>query len=177
MLEDQTYVEVAEVLMIKLLRGDNSEKTLAFIKAQGISIDKELDLEVPKLPRDITELDDEDLIRLFQHLNEFTKFIKVQVACAQIDESDAKKRMDYLEASFTTQYTVPKATVASIKAKVMSEDSMKVSVEEYQAKHDYRKMIEMMVSNLESDMHLVSRELTRRTSSSSFKTRGSRFTI
>ncbi len=170
-------MEVAEVSMINLINSASSEGILDTLKAQGLGISRQIDAQPPTMPRDITELDDEDLIRLFQHLNEFTKFIKVQASCAQIDESEAKKRMDYLEATLTTQHTAPKVTVASIKAKVMSEESMQTVSQEYQFKHDYRKMIEMMVNNLESDMHLVSRELTRRTSGGNFKTRGTKFTI
>lgn len=163
--------------MIKLIRSDSSNTVLELLNSQGISVNKEIDLQSPTLPKDLTDLDDEDLIRLFQHLNEFSKFIKVQASCAQIDENESKKKMDYLEATLMIEHAAPKATVSSIKAKVETNSDMKDAVDEYNAKQYYRKMIDVMVSNLEADMHLVSRELTRRTSGGNFKTRGSKFTI
>lgn len=163
--------------MIKLIRAESSNEVLDILTTQGIVIQKEMNLEAPMLPNDLTNLDDEDLIRLFQHLNEFSKFIKVQASCAQIDETESKKKMDYLEATLMIEHAAPKATVSSIKAKVETDDDMKASMDDYNKKQYYRKMIDVMVSNLEADMHLVSRELTRRTSGGNFKTRGSKFTI
>lgn len=160
-----------------LIVDNDSMEILDVMKTQGFGIELTTDVDTPVLPSDITDLDDEDLIRLFQHINEFTKFVKVQVACAAIDESNAKKIMDMKEAELTVAHTQAKVTVSSIKAKVSAEPAMIAAADKYSAKHNYRKMMEMMLSNLESDMNLVSRELTRRTSSSSFKNRAGKFVV
>jgi molybdopterin-biosynthesis enzyme MoeA-like protein len=162
--------------MINLIVDEGSLRVFDALSNQGLPMTNSSAVDVPGLPPDITDLDDEDLIRLFQHLNEFTKFIKVQVACAQIDESDAKKKLDMADAKLTSTHTAPKVTVASIKAAVASDPDIIKLTDVYQARHDYRKMIEMMVNNLESDINLVSRELTRRTSGGSFRSRSSKFT-
>ena len=160
-----------------IMANVGSQKALNLLTSQGFGIDQSLDIDVPRLPRDITELDDEDLIRLFQHINEFLKFVKVQVACSQIDEGDAKKILEMKEAIVTVAHTQAKVTVASIKAKVASDPDISDLTDRYRAAHDYRKMMEMMMGNLEADMNLVSRELTRRTSGASFRSRGSKFTV
>lgn len=160
-----------------IMANAGSQKALDLLASQGFGVDQSLDLDIPKLPRDITELDDEDLIRLFQHINEFLKFVKVQVACAQIDEGDSKKILEMKEAVVTVAHTVAKVTVASIKAKVASDPEISNLTDRYRAAHDYRKMMEMMMGNLEADMSLVSRELTRRTSGASFKNRAGKFVV
>lgn len=170
-------MEVAEVSMINLMYSESSDDVLKALSKQGILVSESVEMDVPALPNDITDLDDEDLIRLFQHLNEFSKFIKVQASCAQIDETEAKKQMEYLEATLMIEHSAPKVTVSSIKAKIETDPEMQKAIDKHNAKQYYRKMIDVMVSNLEADMHLVSRELTRRTSGGNFKTRGSKFTI
>jgi hypothetical protein len=171
-------VEVAGILMtINLMTNEASESTLDVMAKQGFVVDKSVDISAPKLPNDITELDDEDLIRLFQHINEFTKFVKVQVAAAQIDESNSKKILEMREAEVTVAHTQAKVTVASIKAKVASDPDISLLTNKHQAAYNYRKMMEMMMSNLEADMSLVSRELTRRTSGVSFKNRAGKFVV
>lgn len=165
--------------MINLITTDASSSVLDVLSSQGLALPTSLESAVPSLPSDITDLDDEDLIRLFQHLTEFTKFVKVQMTCAQIDENQTKKMADTLEATLmvsTSASSGPKTTVSYVKSVVAADPQLAKLNDALQAKHDYRKMIEVMVTNLESDTNLVSRELTRRTSGANFKTRSSRFT-
>lgn len=160
-----------------LMVNDYSKTALETLKSQGFGISEDMDSSVPVLPSDITELDDEDLIRLFQHINEFTKFVKVQVVCAQIDENNAKKKLDFLESTKSSAYSGTKMTVTAIKAAIAVDPEVYSLSDKYQALYDYRKMMEVMMVNLESDMNLVSRELTRRTSTTSFRSRASKFVV
>lgn len=161
----------------QLLTNESSMAAMDRMFKQGFPVETELDLDVPRLPSDITELDDEDLIRVFQHINEFLKFVKVQVAVAQIDENDSKKILEMAEAKVTVAHSAPKATVASIKAQVASDPEIVKLSDKQQAAHNYRKLMEVMMVNMESDMALVSRELTRRTSGASFKNRAGKFVV
>jgi hypothetical protein len=163
--------------MASLITQLPSLNSLLMLEDQGFMISRDIEGSMPKLPEDITELDDEDLIRLFQHINEYTKFVKVQVVAAQIDESNAKKKLDYLEFQKSAAYNGTKMTVTAIKAAIGVDPEVEERSNIYQTMHDYRKLMEVVLSNLESDMNLVSRELTRRTASSSFRSRGSKFTI
>ena len=163
--------------MAKLITDTPSLNTMRILEGQGFGIKNALKSSVPVLPPDITDLDDEDLIRLFQEINEFTKFVKVQVAAAQIDENNTKKRLDFMESKKSSSYSGTKMTVTAIKASIALDPEVEKLADEAQARYDYRKMMEVMLSNLEADMALVSRELTRRTSGASFKNRAGKFVV
>ena len=97
------------------------------------------------------------------------------MTCAQIDEVNAKKRLDYAEASAMEDYTQPKMTVSVIKAKVMADINVVKLAQAHTEANAYRKGMEMMHANVERDCAFISRDLTRRTSSG-FSTRVSKFT-
>ena len=159
--------------------GDAGKTALDTLAEQGFGIPTTFDLDSPQLPPDITELSDEDLMRLFQWINEYTKYIKVQAGFAHIDEADLKKSLEYVESVATAtamSSAVKGTTVTAIKTQVNSEPAVVEAQNAYNVAYGYRKMIDVMVTNLESDMNLVSRELTRRTSGGNFKTRADRFT-
>lgn len=157
------------------LRAEESQRTLDTLRGQGFTLDSEFTGINPIMPFDITDLDDLGIMRLFQEYNAFLSFVAAQMACAQIDESNAKKRLDYAEAVLMEEYTMPKMTVSAIKSKVMADETILKLAQAHAQAHDYRKGIEMMHTNVERDCAFISRELTRRTSSS-FNNRASKFT-
>jgi hypothetical protein len=116
------------------------------------------------MPGDITLLDDEGVMRLWQEYNAYLQFILAQVTCAQIDEADAKKELEYVESTFTARHTLPKMTVASVKALVANEPDVRDAEGHHSAAYYYRKGMEMLYTNTKMDCDFISRELTRRTS-------------
>jgi hypothetical protein len=157
------------------LKAEESQRTIDTIRAQGFTFDSEFTGINPTMPADITDLDDLGAMRLFQEYNAFLSFVTAQMACAQIDESNAKKRLDYAEASAMEDYTQPKMTVSAIKAKVMADPNVLKLAQAHAEASAYRKGMEMMHSNVERDCAFISRDLTRRTSSG-FTNRASKFT-
>jgi hypothetical protein len=156
------------------MRAEESQKTIDTLRAQGFTLESEFEGVNPKMPRDITDLDDLGIMRLWQEYNAFLAFVVAQMTCAQIDENNAKKRMEYAEASAMEDYTQPKMTVSAIKAKVMADPTVEKLAQAYSQAHDYRKGIEMMYTNVKMDSDFISRELTRRTSNGF--SRASKFT-
>jgi hypothetical protein len=73
------------------------------------------------------------------------------------------------------EYTQPKMTVSAIKAKVMADPNVSKLAQAHTEANAYRKGMEMMHANVERDCSFISRDLTRRTSSS-FTNRASKFT-
>ena len=146
------------------LRAEHSQHTLAAMKDQGFLVEEEFQSDSPIMPHDITDLDDLGIMRLWQEYNAYLAFILAQVTCAQIDESNAKKRLEMAEANASFQYTEPKMTVSAIKARVSADPEVRQLTGEYAFAHDYRKGMEMMYTNVKMDCDFISRELTRRTS-------------
>lgn len=146
------------------LRTEYSQHTLDTMKQQGFSVEEEFESDSPIMPHDITDLDDLGVMRLWQEYNSYLAFILAQVTCAQIDESNAKKRLEMAEAEANFQYTQPKMTVSAVKAQVTADPKVSQLSGEYSFAHDYRKGMEMMYTNVKMDCDFISRELTRRTS-------------
>ena len=146
------------------LRTEESANTLKAMRQQGFVIDEEFEGVMPKMPFDITDLDDLGVMRLWQEHNAYLAFILAQVTCAQIDESNAKKRLEAAEAEASARVTQPKMTVNAVKAQVANDPLVTKLSGEYSFAHDYRKGMEMMYTNVKMDCDFISRELTRRTS-------------
>jgi len=156
------------------LRAEESQKTIDTIRAQGFTLSSEFESSSPVMPHDITDLDDLNVMRLFQEYNAYLQFILAQVTCAQIDESNAKKRLDMAEALAMEQFAGTKMTVSAIKAKISTDPEIEKLSDSQAFAHDYRKGMEMMYTNIKSDCDFISRELTRRTSGNF--SRASKFT-
>ena len=146
------------------LRAEESQKTIDVIRAQGFTLESEFESSSPMMPNDITDLDDINVMRLYQEYNAYLQFILAQVTCAQIDEQNAKKKLDMAEARAMEYYTEPKMTVSAIKAKVAVDPDVDKLASSHTFTHDYRKGMEMMYTNIKSDCDFISREITRRTS-------------
>ena len=143
------------------------------LQYQGLEVPDSAELTIPQLPKDITILDDEELMELFTAQTSYMDFLSFQVALAQVDERDAERKLD--EAIAISTANQPKGLAAVIKAAALSDPKVSKLSEEHSVKYNYRKIIEVMANNIERDMYLVSRELTRRTSGGGPMTRARKF--
>jgi len=164
--------------MSKLITSDTSKYVLDTLDEQGLSLDREMHMPRPSLPADITDVDDEELMRLYTHFSAYSDYVNTQLACAVIDEKEAQRNIDYAEseAMLRHQSTNAKTTVTIIKALVDGDPTLGELRQDALNKYSYRKMLETMANNLERSSSVCSRELTRRTSGDNFKTRSRRFT-
>lgn len=152
--------------------------TLQSLENQGLRLNTSMKMETPKLPTDLTEIDDETLMELFAKLTAYNNFLATQLACAFIDERNAEKDLEQEESiSFLKHYNgkATKDTMSLIKAKVAVEPVVKQLKEVHLGRYNYRKLVEVMVDNVQRDTALVSRELTRRNSTRDLRTRQDRF--
>ena len=162
-------------MTIKMKVGDSGNEALQAIRGQGFAVDEEFDGILPQMPYDITDLDDLGVMRLWQEYNAYLSFILAQVTVAAMDEASAKKNLDLIDAEYTAKHTQPKMTVSAIKALVAVEEDVQDAEYTYEVKHNYRKGMEMLHTNVERDCAFISRELTRRTSSG-YTSRAGKFT-
>ena len=127
---------------------------------------KKPELAQVQMPADITVLSSEQLAEKFTQLTAWADYIASQVAIAQIEERAALRTLDVAENKLLVQ-KMSTATrgdrITLVKAQVSVDDRVLELAQVAEEKYQYRKLVEMMLSNHERDLQLVSREITRRT--------------
>jgi hypothetical protein len=147
---------------------DRTATALEVVEKQGIAVNTNYTTKPPVVPADITILDDSELMELFGYLTAQMNFASTQLAIAQVDEKELENELEIMESkghiAFVSQY--PKATMATIKAFIATDEDVVLLRENIAQKYAYRKMVEAMTNNVERSIQLVSREVTRRASQS-----------
>lgn len=132
---------------------------------KGMNIPKP-SYDLVTLPPDITELSGEQLAEMFTILTGWADYTASQLAQAQIAERAAQRALDFKVNKLMVE-KLGSATkgdkVTLIRAQIAIDDDVVKLEDALEEKHAYRKMVEMMLSNQERDITLVSREITRRT--------------
>lgn len=150
---------------VDLRMGPASMGAADLLMDQGFRVaSKPVSDRIPRLPKDITSLHDEALMDLFVEVTSWVDYTSVQVACAQVDEKAAERKLSQVEAVAMVDASVGKTSVSAAKAKKDSDPRVQEATSEYEELHAYRKLIEVLSNNLDRDAALISRELTRRTS-------------
>ena len=122
--------------------------------------------EKPKMPREISILDSDELSALFTQLTAWSNYVAGQLAAAQVDEHVLNKKKDSLEARLFLDKDNSKVKgerVTLIKAQVAADPKIEDLENQLTHAYAYRKMVEVVANNFERDVALVSREITRRT--------------
>lgn len=121
------------------------------------------------LPEDITSVDSEELGLLFTRLTAWTDYIASQLTLAQLEERAALKKKEFTENTMLIKRMgaqVKGERVTKVKAEISISPELVELDNDYEEKYAYRKLVEMLLSNHERDLQLVSREITRRQSES-----------
>jgi len=156
-----------------------SENVLTTLSELGFSISPRPEEKMPILPRDITELPDEDLMDLFVHYTQWNDHLAGAYAIAVVNEREAESLLKGTEAELLlTNWTGAKGDrITYIKAQIQASDKIKKLVHDLDTKYAIRKLIETRTQNIERDANVVSRELTRRTSDGGLRSRQRKFTV
>lgn len=146
------------------MRLENKLELEPFVK-QGLELPKPQYDQV-KLPPDITELSSDQLAEMFTILTGWADYFAAQLVQAQLAERSAQRDLDLM----TNRMMIEKAgtttkgdKVSLIKAQIAVDNRIVDLQDKYEERYAYRKILEMMLSNQERDITLVSREITRRT--------------
>ena len=146
--------------------GPASQKAVDALTEQGF-FHAAKQSEFPTMPKELTDLDGEELSHLFSSLTAWSNYIATQLSAAQVDERYAEKAVDSASARIMVTRMGQQTTgerVTAIKAEVAIDPKVLGLAEKLEDAYAYRKMIEVMFYNLERDTALVSREITRRSS-------------
>lgn len=142
-------------------------QALKDLKDQGIQIPEKPGYDIPRLPVELTDMGDTDLMEMYSRLTAYADFIAVQVSCAVIDERQAEKRLQSAEQRAMVEHSTggkSESRVTFARAQTALDPKVRELKGELDHAYAYRKLIEAMAGNIERDTFLVSRELTRRTS-------------
>lgn len=153
-------------MSIELLANGITGDVLAVLEAQGLPVRRKLDIDVPTFPRDVTAVDDQELMQLARCYMENYNFLITQVACAELAVAEAESVYDKEEAKLLiTGSADPKAKATTVKATILVDPEMEARAQSLMHAKAYHKLLKTMQDNLERYYQLTSRELTRRTSS------------
>lgn len=128
--------------------------------------------EPPDLPRDLPGLPDDELMDLFSQVNQWRKYLRLQLAMAEADESSAAAQERNAEAIALAKSGA--RTVAEMKAIARDDASYAAAAALHAETYSYRKLVSALFENVDSDAFLLSRELTRRTAEAPRDRRASR---
>lgn len=123
------------------------------------------DTEQVTLPPDITDITSEQLGEIFTRLTAWTDYIASQLTMAQLEERAALKKKDFTENTMLVRRMgaqVKGERITAVKAEISVDPSVVQLDNDYEEKYAYRKLVEMLLTNHERDLQLVSREITRR---------------
>jgi len=148
--------------------GKASQMAVDILKSQGIEMWPEQTSQVV-LPKDISSVDSEVLSDLFTRLTAWSDYVNTQLSAALIDEKAAEKALDLAQNKMLVARMgagVKGERITVVKAEIATDQTIialdKVLFEAYA----YRKMVETVVNNLDRDITLISREITRRSNDS-----------
>ena len=100
--------------------GEASQKAVDTLTEQGF-FHAAKQSEFPTMPRELTDLDGEELSHLFSSLTAWSNYIATQLSAAQIDERAAEKSLDSASARIMVTRMGQKTTgerITAIKAEV-----------------------------------------------------------
>lgn len=152
-------------MTVKLHSVGIGDEMLSILQSQGLPVRRELNIELPDFPADITAVDDQQLMDLANRYMQNYNFMLTQVACAELAVIEADNAYDIAEAKAMLTKTTGKTTEKSVmlKAQVITDpEIVDLSTKRLQAQA-YHKMLKTTLDNLERYYQLTSRELTRRT--------------
>jgi hypothetical protein len=121
--------------------------------------------EQVELPSDITAISSEQLGELFTKLTAWTDYIASQKVMADLEERAALRKKDFTENSLLIKRMgaqVKGERITAVKAEISISPIVVELENDYEEKYAYRKLVEMLLTNHERDLSLVSREITRR---------------
>ena len=115
---------------------------------------------LPKIPDDITELADEELVVMMTLLTRWAEHLGVQLAMAEVDERWAEAGMEKERAVALLDGSAKDVTQR--KAKAYQSEEFLEAEEKYHEAMAYRKLVAVLFNNAERWSALLSRDLTRR---------------
>lgn len=130
--------------------------------------------EASRIPKDLTEIGDAELMNLFAEMSGWAEYHGTKLAFAQVDEKFAESVLEIRRAAAVLNRAMKSVTEA--KAMAVADEEVQEANEVYLEAYKVRKIEEAAYNNAERRERLISRELTRRTGRADRENRSSRWT-
>lgn len=153
-------------MAIKL--GNASQMAVDILKSQGIEMWPEQTSQVV-LPKDISSVDSDVLSDLFTRLTAWSDYVNTQLSAAVIDEKAAEKSLEFQQNKMLVSRmgaSVKGERITVVKAEIAVDPVIAGLEKSVFDAYAYRKMVETVSNNLDRDITLISREITRRSNDS-----------
>jgi len=131
------------------------------------------EFDVPDLPRDLTILDEQDLMILFSEYVAWQNFAATRQSEAEVDESRAEGAQRYAEAIVMMRAVKGEVTIK--RAEMAADDDVAQARANVLTAYANRKAAQNVYANCERVVNLISRELSRRIASSPAERRNNRW--
>lgn len=145
------------------------------VEAEGLSLpQRPVDVDLPELPEDLTELDDSALMRLLRNLTNWSVYAGTRLALASVEEKLCESTLERHRAISAVANRTEK-TVTAAKAKAYENPEFNDAQDAYNSAYATRKLTESIYNATDRKSQVVSRELTRRVGRSDRDGRSDRF--
>lgn len=134
------------------------------LEEDGLQLPPKPSFVLPRVPVQLADLTDPDLMRLFVSLSRWADYVNGQLALAAINERHAEGLLATAEATALVRDWKGGRDDKVTLAKAERENDPDVIACKEDLRHAYarRKLVEVIFTNAERDSAVVSRELTRR---------------
>ena len=136
----------------------------AHLRKQDLYLPRRPRYELPRLPVQITEISDPELMSLLVQFTRYQDYVAGRNAVAEIEENAYEQQLDVAKARFLAEtWTSPSQDRVNVsKAKALVDPEVQALSEAYEMARARRKLLTIMTESLARDAAVVSRELTRR---------------
>lgn len=128
---------------------------------KGFRLPDRPDGEMPRLPPDVTELSDAELMSLYGQMVAWSQYAAGQSAIAEVAEKACDDALE--QATATAIVTSSAKTATALKASAAEHPAVVAAREKHTQTYTLRKLMAVVASSAEGDMKFLSRDLTRRT--------------
>jgi len=150
--------------MLELKVEGYSDTVLNLLDAQGLKVARNLDMDLPHIPEDITSIDAAELMHLASQYIEYRGFLETQVALAKNAEKEAEASYDQLVNRKTLELSTGKSTEKAtiLKASVAVDPSVEALHSVFLQTHMYRNTLESYLDKIDAYHWLINSEVKRR---------------
>jgi hypothetical protein len=141
--------------------GPTAATAVSVLQQQGLTFSSRPDSALPRLPEDLTDLGDADLMALFVQLTRWAEYVGTQVAAAEVDEKAAEESLARLRALASIRAEGEKSVTAK-KARAYEDADVLAAEEHKRTAYAYRRMVSALYEATDRKAQVISRELTRR---------------
>jgi hypothetical protein len=147
--------------MINMTVGNASSTVMDKLDSNGISVQRQYMQQQPHVPDDLTDLNDEDVMSLYNAFVEYNNFLRIQLSAADIDVLEKNAQLKVADAKFLIE--APKGeTVAKTKARALLDPEWSALNDAVNSAEAYAILLKTIEKNVSESAWVVKAELQRR---------------